>query len=93
MGNCSWNQVLGIFESKPGTSQRFNMPNDSKIMTSFVGKHECKQIFEWLGSLVDVGGGNGSSARIISEAFPGIKCTVLDLPHAVANLPEADSLK
>ncbi|KAL9411347.1 hypothetical protein AB3S75_045024 [Citrus x aurantiifolia] len=62
-------------------------------MTSFVVKAECKQIFEGLGSLVDVGGGNGSLSRIISEAFPGIKCTVLDLPHVVANLPEADNLK
>ncbi|KAK9180554.1 hypothetical protein WN943_029765 [Citrus x changshan-huyou] len=38
-------------------------------------------------------GGNGSFSRIISEAFPGIKCTVLDLPHVVANLPEADNFK
>ncbi|KAH9680543.1 O-methyltransferase ZRP4 [Citrus sinensis] len=53
----------------------------------------CKQIFEGLGTLVDVGGGNGSFSRIISEAFPGIKCTVLDLPHVVANLPEADNFK
>ncbi|KAK9183552.1 hypothetical protein WN944_026705 [Citrus x changshan-huyou] len=95
-----WETVHGIkfwefMNQNPAINQRFNeaMASDSEIMTSFVVKSECKQIFEGLGSLVDVGGGNGSFSRIISEAFPGIKCTVLDLPHAVANLPEADNLK
>jgi trans-resveratrol di-O-methyltransferase len=54
---------------------------------------DYKPIFEGLGSLVDVGGGNGAVARIISEAFPHIKCTVFDLPHVVANLPETTNLK
>ncbi|GAY61815.1 hypothetical protein CUMW_212940 [Citrus unshiu] len=95
-----WETVHGIkfwefMNQNPAINQRFNeaMASDSEIMTSFVVKSECKQIFEGLGSLVDVGGGNVSFSRIISEAFPGIKCTVLDLPHAVANLPEADNLK
>ncbi|KAK9183369.1 hypothetical protein WN944_026521 [Citrus x changshan-huyou] len=95
-----WGTVHGIkfwefLNQNPGINQRFNeaMASDSEIMTSFVVKAECKQIFEGLGSLVDVGGGNGSFSRIISEAFPGIKCTVLDLPHVVANLPETDNLK
>ncbi|KAH9649637.1 O-methyltransferase ZRP4 [Citrus sinensis] len=95
-----WETVHGIkfwefMNQNPGINQRFNeaMASDTEIMTSFVVKAECKQIFEGLGTLVDVGGGNGSFSRIISEAFPGIKCTVLDLPHVVANLPEADNLK
>ncbi|KAK9183548.1 hypothetical protein WN944_026701 [Citrus x changshan-huyou] len=95
-----WETVHGIkfwefMYQNPGINQRFNeaMASDTEIMTSFVVKAECKQIFEGLGSLADVGGGNGSLSRIISEAFPGIKCTVLDLPHVVANLPEADNLK
>ncbi|KAK9180543.1 hypothetical protein WN943_029754 [Citrus x changshan-huyou] len=95
-----WETVHGItfwefMNQNPAINQRFNeaMASDSEIMTSFVVKSECKQIFEGLGSLVDVGGGDGSFSRIICEAFPGIKCTVLDLPHVVANLPEADNLK
>ncbi|KAK9183551.1 hypothetical protein WN944_026704 [Citrus x changshan-huyou] len=95
-----WETVHGIkfwefMNQNPGINQRFNeaMASDTEIMTSFVVKAECKQIFEGLGTLVDVGGGNGSLSRIISEAFPGIKCTVLDLPHVVANLPEADNFK
>jgi hypothetical protein len=50
-------------------------------------------IFQGLCSLVDVGGGTGTVARIISEAFPHIKCTVFDLPHVVADLPETTNLK
>ena len=43
--------------------------------------------------MVDVGGGIGTVARIISEAFPHMKCTVFDLPHVVANLPDSKNLK
>ena len=32
-------------------------------------------------------------ARIIYEAFPHMTCTVLDLPHNVANLPNGENLK
>ncbi|KAJ6843807.1 trans-resveratrol di-O-methyltransferase-like [Iris pallida] len=43
----------------------------------------CGELFRGLGSLVDVGGGTGSMARAVAEAFPEIKCTVFDLPHVV----------
>ncbi|RVW37977.1 Myricetin O-methyltransferase [Vitis vinifera] len=38
-------------------------------------------------------GGTGLTARTISEAFPQLKCTVFDLPHVVANLPEYRNLE
>ncbi|KAG5517485.1 hypothetical protein RHGRI_038029 [Rhododendron griersonianum] len=66
------------------------MASDSTMMNHLVG--ECKAVFQGLNSLVDVGGGTGTIARIISGAFPPIKCTVLDLPHVVANLPESGNL-
>ncbi|KAL0375594.1 UNVERIFIED_CONTAM: Chavicol O-methyltransferase [Sesamum calycinum] len=37
-------------------------------------------------SLVDVGGGTGTTAKAIADAFPDVKCTVLDLPHVVGGL-------
>ncbi|KAK9131977.1 hypothetical protein Scep_011505 [Stephania cephalantha] len=40
-------------------------------------------MFEGLRSVVDVGGGVGIMARAIAEAFPRIKCTVLDLSHII----------
>ncbi|KAH9748876.1 O-methyltransferase ZRP4 [Citrus sinensis] len=74
-------------------TKRFNqaMESDSEMATLIV--KDCKPIFQGLRSLVDVGGGTGAFARIISEAFPGIKCTVLDLPHAVTDMPQTDNLK
>ncbi|KAK7817517.1 trans-resveratrol di-o-methyltransferase [Quercus suber] len=67
------------------------MASDSRLMNLVV--KDYKPIFEGLGSLVDVGGGTGTVARIISEAFPHMKCTVFDLPHVVANLPDSKNLK
>jgi len=42
---------------------------------------------------LDVGGGTGAMARIISDVCPGLKCTVLDLPHVVAGLLESENVK
>jgi len=67
------------------------MASNSQLLSFVV--EDYKPIFEGLGSLVDVGGGTGTVARIISQAFPHIKCTVFDLPHVVANLPETTNLK
>lgn len=67
------------------------MASDSGMMNLVV--KECKPVFEGLSSLVDVGGGTGTVCRIITEAFPHLKCTVLDLPHVVANLPDTENLK
>ncbi|CAL1352335.1 unnamed protein product [Linum trigynum] len=53
---------------------------------ALVGK--CKDTFQGLGSLVDVGGSTGTTAKAIAEAFPGIHCTVFDLPHVVAAAEE-----
>lgn len=47
-------------------------------------------VFRGLGSLVDVGGGHGAVAKAIAAAFPDIKCTVMDLPHVVADAPVSD---
>ncbi|KAB1222016.1 Trans-resveratrol di-O-methyltransferase [Morella rubra] len=66
------------------------MASDSRLMSLVV--KDYKSIFEGLGSLVDVGGGTGIMARIISEAFPHMNCTVFDLPHVVANLPDSSNL-
>ncbi|XP_042485023.1 (RS)-norcoclaurine 6-O-methyltransferase-like [Macadamia integrifolia] len=40
-------------------------------------------LFKGIGSVVDVGGGNGAAAREIVKEFPNIKCTVLDLSHVI----------
>jgi hypothetical protein len=44
-------------------------------------------------SLVDVAGGLGGAAQAISKAFPSVKCSVLDLPHVVADAPAGTDVK
>nr|AKN79309.1 caffeovl-CoAO-methyltransferase 1 [Betula platyphylla] len=85
--------IWNYCKQNPGYGGIFNeaMASDSQLMRFTV--EDYKPIFEGLGSLVDVGGGTGTVARIISEAFPHIECTVFDLPHVVANQPESTNLK
>ncbi|KAG6778796.1 hypothetical protein POTOM_015143 [Populus tomentosa] len=68
-----------------------SMASDSQLVSLVVKEH--MEIFESVDSLVDVGGGTGTLARSIADAYPHMKCTVLDLPHVVANLPESENLK
>ncbi|XP_031473063.1 probable O-methyltransferase 3 [Nymphaea colorata] len=62
--------------------------NDAMSSTSkqFISRmvEGCSEVFEGMSSLVDVGGGNGTVAGLIADAFPHIKCMVLDQPHVVA---------
>ena len=85
--------ILDYCNQNPEYNDIFNeaMASDSRLMNLVV--KDYKPIFKDLGSLVDVGGGTGTIARIISEAFPHMKCIVLDLPHVVANLPNSKNLK
>ncbi|XP_054818492.1 isoflavone-7-O-methyltransferase 9-like isoform X2 [Prosopis cineraria] len=62
------------------------MASDSRFMK--VALRDLESVFDGLSYIVDVGGGNGTTAKIISEAFPKLKCTVLDLPEVVADLSE-----
>ncbi|KAL0405096.1 UNVERIFIED_CONTAM: 8-hydroxyquercetin 8-O-methyltransferase [Sesamum latifolium] len=50
---------------------KFNegMDSDARFVSSVVIK-ECRQVFDGLKSMVDVGGGIGTVARAITEAFP-----------------------
>ncbi|KAI6705249.1 hypothetical protein NL676_008211 [Syzygium grande] len=102
--DCS-NKLISPFEAahglnlwdyggqNPEFSRAFNgaMAIDSQVMNLVI--KDCKHIFQGLNTLVDIGGGTGTVAKTISEACPGLKCTVLDLPHVVAGLPESENVK
>ncbi|KAF2283281.1 hypothetical protein GH714_043638 [Hevea brasiliensis] len=65
------------------------------IDSSLIGRAvvvKCKEVFQGLNSLVDVAGGTGNMAKAIADAFPDLKCTVLDLPHVVADLQGSKNL-
>ncbi|XP_057529573.1 trans-resveratrol di-O-methyltransferase-like [Amaranthus tricolor] len=89
-GMSFWEQVS--HDSK--FNQRFNeaMECDSRFVTSLlVNNKSFKGIFEGIETLVDVGGGNGTTVKAITEAYPWLKCSVLDLPHVVQGLQEKAS--
>ncbi|URD96404.1 o-methyltransferase [Musa troglodytarum] len=78
----------GIFETareQPGFVAVFNeaMASDSRLVGQVLVKKHAG-VFEGARSMVDVGGCTGTLAAIVAEAFPHLKCTVLDLPHVVA---------
>ncbi|KAL2483378.1 O-methyltransferase family protein [Forsythia ovata] len=78
---------------EPRLNNFFNeaMASDARLVTSLLIR-DCKHVFEGLNSIVDVGGGTGTVSKIISDEFPNLKCTVLDLPHVVAGLEGTKNL-
>ncbi|KAK6142621.1 hypothetical protein DH2020_022969 [Rehmannia glutinosa] len=76
-----------------GIEERFNrmfneaMASDARFVASVLTR-ECKQVFEGLKSMVDVGGGTGLVyvSKGIADVFPDMNCIVLDLPRVVGGL-------
>eukprot|EP00268_Persea_americana_P063234 TRINITY_DN81857_c0_g1_i1.p1 TRINITY_DN81857_c0_g1~~TRINITY_DN81857_c0_g1_i1.p1 ORF type:complete len:363 (+),score=72.31 TRINITY_DN81857_c0_g1_i1:56-1144(+) len=81
--------LWGYTANHPEHNNLFNkaMASDTQLVMSIIVK-ELASVFHGLRSLVDVGGGTGTAATIIAEAFPQVKCTVFDLPHVVETLPK-----
>nr|AAX82431.1 3,5-dimethoxyphenol O-methyltransferase [Ruta graveolens] len=68
------------------------MEADSELIVSVLIK-DYKEVFEGIGSLVDVGGGTGATALALAKAFPEINFTVFDQPHVVHNLQGTQNLR
>ncbi|KAH1045903.1 hypothetical protein J1N35_036687 [Gossypium stocksii] len=68
------------------------LASDSQLVTSVL-VDKCKGAFEGLDSLVDVGGGTGTTAKAIADTFPLMECTVFDLPNIVGGLQGSKNLK
>ncbi|KAI3744116.1 hypothetical protein L1987_57192 [Smallanthus sonchifolius] len=60
--------------------------------THFVYRLMRILVHSGLDSIVDVGGGNGTVAKAIVEAFPDIRCISFDLPHVVNGLVGSENL-
>jgi len=78
----------------PNFNHRFNdmMAMDSRLVSTVVIE-KYKRLLEGTESLVDVGGGTGTMAKVIVDSFPQLKCIVFDLPHVVAGLEETQNIK
>jgi hypothetical protein len=79
--------LWSIMTCDPDINQVFNagMAADTQFTMNFVVSN-CIDVFDGVTSLVDVGGGTGTSARAIAKAFPHIKCSVLDLPNVINSI-------
>ena len=79
--------------NEPTLNNLFNeaMASDARLVASVLVT-DCKGVFDGLKSLVDVGGGTGTVAKVVADAFPHMQCTVLDLPHVVADLQGSNNL-
>lgn len=78
---------------EPKLNHFFNeaMASDARLVTSVILKH-CGNAFEGLNSIVDVGGGTGTVAKAIANAFPKLSCISFDLPHVVNGLVGSKNL-
>ncbi|MCL7044764.1 hypothetical protein MKW94_022082 [Papaver nudicaule] len=90
MGMNIWTYL----EGNPDQSQLFNegMAGETRLLTKTLIE-DCRDTFEGLDSLVDIGGGNGTTIKAIYEAFPHIKCTLYDLPHVIASSHDHPNVK
>ncbi|RDX93205.1 Isoflavone 7-O-methyltransferase, partial [Mucuna pruriens] len=88
LGSHFWD----FLNKNPAYNDLFNkaMASDSQI--SNLALRDCKSVFEGLESIVDVGGGTGTTAKNICEAFPNLKCIVFDRPQVVHNLSGNNNL-
>ncbi|VAH09283.1 unnamed protein product [Triticum turgidum subsp. durum] len=68
------------------------MVSDSSFIMD-IAMRECGEVFQGIGSLMDVGGGLGAAAQAISRAFPSLECTVMDLDHVVDKAPAGTDVK
>ncbi|KAL4382639.1 hypothetical protein AHAS_Ahas04G0253600 [Arachis hypogaea] len=75
-------RLLGLFNDA--------MAGDSQMIKLALKDHNMA--FEGLETIVDVGGGTGTTAQIFSEKFPELKCIVFDLPQVVKNLKGSNNL-
>nr|DAD24566.1 TPA_asm: hypothetical protein HUJ06_026030 [Nelumbo nucifera] len=88
-GRDMWDYVAG----HPEASRLFNesMAGDTRLLLPVLMQECGSWLFEGISSLVDVGGGNGTAMVEIAKKFPGIKCTVFDLPHVIRNTNSSES--
>jgi hypothetical protein len=74
----------------PAHSQLFNeaMACDARLTVPAM-IHDCPEVFDGLGSLVDVGGGDGTTLQTLVKAFPWLRGINFDLPHVVSVAAES----
>ncbi|GMJ06937.1 N-acetylserotonin O-methyltransferase [Hibiscus trionum] len=86
--------IWSYTEANPGYSKLFNNAMACAARRTIPAIIEgCPEVFDGVESLVDVGGGNGTSLSLLIKAFPRIRGINLDLPHVVAAAPTFDDIE
>jgi hypothetical protein len=83
----------GALGRDPQFNKVFNagLGSNSRLVLDFVVAQHG-DVFDGISSLLDVGGGDGSTARTIAKAFSHVKCSVLDLPIVIADIQQGDGM-
>ncbi|KAL1565877.1 trans-resveratrol di-O-methyltransferase [Salvia divinorum] len=68
------------------------MASDAGCVAGVLGR-DGRRVFEGVGTVVDVGGGIGATARGFAAEFPGSEWVVLDLPRVVEGLEGSEKLR
>ncbi|CAM9003546.1 unnamed protein product [Rhodiola kirilowii] len=89
-GRSFWEQAA----VDPLLNNFFNdaMASDARLVSKVL-LEKCGAVFEGLESIVDVGGGTGTTTLAIAKAFPDLSYINFDLPHVVAGLEGSDNMK
>ncbi|KAM1031365.1 hypothetical protein ACFX2C_035165 [Malus domestica] len=80
--------------ANPDHNKLFNeaMACDARLAVPALVK-SCVEVFKGVGTLVDVGGGNGTTLRLLVEACPWIQGINFDLPHVVSDVQKPDRIE
>ncbi|XVE48794.1 hypothetical protein DITRI_Ditri01bG0031300 [Diplodiscus trichospermus] len=86
--------IWSYAEVNPGHSKLIDeaMACDARLSVPAIIE-ECPEVFDGIGSLVDVGGGNGTALSILVKAFPWIRGINFDVPHVAAGAPKFDGIE
>ncbi|CAL5402321.1 unnamed protein product [Camellia sinensis] len=81
--------LWSLAATNPGYSKLINdaMACDARVSVQAV-IDGCPNLLDGLDSLVDVGGGNGTTIRLFVKACPWIRGINFDLPHVVSEAPD-----
>ncbi|KAG9151823.1 hypothetical protein Leryth_002098 [Lithospermum erythrorhizon] len=72
----------------PGHSKLINGKR-ARLSVPAIIEH-CPEVFQGVRTLVDVGGGNGTTLSALVKAFPWIHGINFDLPHVVSTVGKCD---
>ncbi|KAF9617100.1 hypothetical protein IFM89_033266 [Coptis chinensis] len=89
-----WESTYGIsvYEKSEGDPEINEILNDAMtshgefMVPALVSGMMKENVLEGIGSIVDVGGNSGVVAKAIAEAFPHVKCSVMDLNHVIESV-------